>query len=144
MSPEIVDPTENTPWKHLERLLEAGDEDHLDEYIGSLSTADRIHAFSRLDPDMQAHLMLLVSAVTAAGIFEDLPESQATALIERIDVNQAGIEAVCAPLGGALDAAEINRDPPLRRQRAEPFEPAAGDIHQPVLLGIFYVLGLMR
>jgi magnesium transporter len=89
MSPEIVDPTENTPWKHLERLLEAGDEDHLDEYIGSLSTADRIHAFSRLDPDMQAHLMLLVSAVTAAGIFEDLPESQATALIERIDVNQA-------------------------------------------------------
>jgi magnesium transporter len=89
MSPEIVDSTKDTPWKHLERLLEAANEDQLEEYLGSLSTADRIHAFSWLDPDMQAHLMLLVSAATAASIFEDLPESQATALIERIDTNHA-------------------------------------------------------
>lgn len=89
MSPEIVDPTEDTPRQHLERLLEAGDSERLDEYIVSLSTADRLHAFSLLDPDMQAHLVLLVSAETAAGIFEDLPESQASALIGRIDVNQA-------------------------------------------------------
>jgi magnesium transporter len=89
MSAETADATDESPWKNLRTLIDAGDRRALDESFTALDTADRIRAFARLDEDDQTRLVLLLSPETAADIVEDLPESHAAALIERIDPDEA-------------------------------------------------------
>lgn len=82
----------------MQALVEAGDERLLDEYVASLNSTDRLRAFSRLDPGLQLHLVLLLSSEAAAEIIEDLPESHAAALIDRVGVAHA------AEIVGALSS----------------------------------------
>jgi magnesium transporter len=104
MSREATDSIDATPWKHLRALVEAGDGQRLEEYISSLSAAETIHAFSRLDRGWQARLVLLLPPDAAADIVEDLPEFHAAALIERVGIVQAAeiVEALGSDRGADL------------------------------------------
>jgi magnesium transporter len=90
MAPDDVAPeAEENPWKKLQALTDAGDAANLDDYVNSLDPTARIRAFSRLDEEEQARLMLLVSPESAADLIEDLPDAHAATLIEQIDAEQA-------------------------------------------------------
>jgi len=89
MPPETAAAPDLAPWKTLQALIETGDRQRLDEYVVALDTTQKIRAFSRLDEEEQAQLLLQLTRETAADIVADLPAAHAAALIESIDAEHA-------------------------------------------------------
>jgi len=122
MASEVAETAEATPWKILSDLIEADDQQGLDDYVVSLDTAERIHAFTHLDEETQAAILLFLSPEIAADIVEDLPDLQAAALIERLDLGHAAdiVEELSSDQGADLLADLERKDADAILEQMEP------------------------
>ncbi|MEZ4483246.1 MAG: magnesium transporter [Syntrophotaleaceae bacterium] len=86
------------PWERLLELVEAGDGDHLLEFLNSINPMDTALAISRLRMEDQSRLFSMLNPVDAAEVIEDITDTHAADLIEDLSPEQA------AAILGELDS----------------------------------------
>ncbi len=115
------------PWSLLARLLEDGDPDALQNFVGLLPEGDLVFAVSRLDEDLQLRLLERLPPELAARVLDEVPHVQATDLLEEIEPRAAAAILAALPsdeqadLLGALgdaDADAILGELPAARAQA--------------------------
>lgn len=82
-------PSAQSPWINLERLVGAGDGAPLHEFLDTLSPAEIARSISRLEEPTQAALLTLLEPEDAADLIEELPDAQGADLIEDLPAEQA-------------------------------------------------------
>lgn len=85
----IAEDEKIAPWKKLRQGIEAGDIESVEVLLEQWSGSEKALAVSRLDDDLNARLLTLVSAETAAELMEDLSDEQAADLIDDIPAHSA-------------------------------------------------------
>jgi magnesium transporter len=85
----LVADSTHKPWETLREIIDSGQRSGLQDYLENLEHGEMARAISRLDPDHQRRLMLLLGPCGAADVIEDVPDEQAASLIEGLSPEQA-------------------------------------------------------
>jgi magnesium transporter len=82
---------ETQPWVKLEAIIESGDAEQLEAYIHSLAPGDAALALSRLDGEEQLKVLTILEPQDAADLIDEIPDVQATALVDALSPAQAAV-----------------------------------------------------
>ena len=85
----MVDYTIEKPWEKLKEIIEAGHRSELQVFLQGLDHGEMARAISRLAPEEQRKLLLLLGPSVAADVIEDVPDEQAANMIENLSPGQA-------------------------------------------------------
>jgi magnesium transporter len=77
------------PAEQLERLVEAGDVDALNNFYYQSSSGELARAISLLDEEQQSRLFKLLDAEIAADLVEELSHTQAADILEELEPREA-------------------------------------------------------
>lgn len=77
------------PWQVLKQIVDSNSFDSLDDFTGSLSRDELIHALFKLSQSDQEMLISNLSPSNAAELIEDIPISYAADVLEHIQPSQA-------------------------------------------------------
>ncbi len=76
-------------WEIISRLVRSKDSEQLEQYLDTLSRAEKARAISRLDDDVHSQVLACLSNEAAADLMEDIFDDQAAELIEDLPIDKA-------------------------------------------------------
>ncbi len=76
-------------WEIISNLVRSRKSDQLEQYLDTLSRAEKARAISRLEDDVHSHVLECLSNEAAADLMEDIFDNQAVELIEDLPIDKA-------------------------------------------------------
>ena len=99
------------PWEKMVALAREAARERLEEYVGSLSSADAAWAFERLDGEERREVLAAMAPEAAAEVIEDVSDAQSAELIESLATAEAAAILNVLPSADQADLIAELEDP---------------------------------